>query len=42
MIDLKMNIWWENLVQLGIPFLIIVVLFPVAIISVRKEKKKKL
>jgi len=42
MIDLKLYILWENLVQLGIPFLIIVVLIPVAIISVRKEKKKKL
>ena len=41
MIDLKMNIWWENLVQLGIPFLFIVVLIPVAIILVRKENKKK-
>ena len=42
MIDLKMYILRENLVQLGIPFLIIVVLIPVAIILVRKENKKKL
>ena len=41
MIDLKMNIWWENLVQLGIPFLFIVVLIPVAIILVRKESLNK-
>ena len=40
MIDLKMYILWENLVQLGIPFLIIVVLIPVAIISVRNKRKR--
>ena len=41
MIALKMNIWWENLVQLGIPFLILVVPIAVAVILIRKENKKK-
>jgi branched-subunit amino acid permease len=40
MIDLRMNIWWENIVQLGIPLLIILVPIVVAIILVRKEKLK--
>ena len=39
--DLRMNIWWENLVQLGIPLLIVLVPILVAIILVRKENKKK-
>jgi branched-subunit amino acid permease len=39
--DLKMNIWWENIVQLGIPLLIVLVPIVVAIVLVRKEKKKK-
>ena len=41
MIDLRMNIWWENLVQIGTPLLIIIVPIVVAIILVRKENKKK-
>ena len=41
MIDLKMNIWWENIVQLGIPLLIILIPIIVAIILVRKENKNK-
>ena len=41
MIELRMNIWWENLVQLGIPILIILVPIVVAIVLVRKENKKK-
>ena len=41
MIDLRMNIWWENLVQLGIPILVIIVPIVVAIVLVRKENKKK-
>jgi len=40
MIDLRMNIWWENLVQIGIPLLIIIAPIVVAIILVRKENKK--
>jgi branched-subunit amino acid permease len=40
MIELRMNIWWENIVQLGIPLLIILVPIVVAIILVRKEKLK--
>jgi len=39
--DLRMNIWWENLVQIGIPLLIVFVPILVAIILVRKENKKK-
>tara|TARA_B100000035_G_C20919418_1_gene517784 strand:- start:440 stop:586 length:147 start_codon:yes stop_codon:yes gene_type:complete len=38
---LKMNVWWENFVQLGIPLLIIVLPVVVAVIMVRKENKKK-
>ena len=38
---LKMNVWWENFVQLGIPLLIIVLPIVVAVILVRKENKKK-
>lgn len=38
---LKMNIWWENFVQLGIPLLIIVLPIVVAVILVRKKNKKK-
>jgi len=41
MIELRMNIWWENIVQLGIPLLIVLVPILVAIILVRKENKKK-
>ena len=41
MIELRMNIWWENLVQLGIPILIILVPIVAAIVMVRKENKKK-
>ena len=41
MIELRMNIWWENLVQLGIPLLIILIPIFVAIILVRKENKNK-
>ena len=41
MIDLRMNIWWENIVQLGIPLLIILIPIIVAIILVRKENKNK-
>ena len=41
MIDLRMNIWWENIVQLGIPLLIVLVPILVAIVLVRKENKKK-
>ena len=41
MIDLRMNIWWENIVQLGIPLLIILIPIIVAIVLVRKENKKK-
>ena len=41
MIELRMNIWWENLVQIGIPLLIVLVPILVAIILVRKENKKK-
>ena len=40
MIDLRMNIWWENLVQIVIPLLIIIAPIVVAIILVRKENKK--
>lgn len=40
MIDLRMNIWWENIVQLGIPLFIVIVAILVAIFSVRKEKRK--
>ena len=35
-----MNIWWENIVQLGIPLLIVIVTIIVAIVLVRKENKK--
>ena len=38
---LKMNVWWENLVQLGIPLLAIIIPILVAIVLVRKENKKK-
>jgi len=41
MIELKMNIWWENIVQLGIPLLIVLVPIVVAIVLVGKENKKK-
>ena len=41
MIDLRMNIWWENRVQLGIPLLIVLAPILVAIVLVRKENKKK-
>ena len=41
MIELRMNIWWENIVQLGIPLLIVLVPILVAIVLVRKENKKK-
>jgi len=41
MIDLRMNIWWENIVQIGIPLLIILVPIVVAIVLVRKENKNK-
>ena len=41
MFELRMNIWWENIVQLGIPLLIVLVPILVAIILVRKENKKK-
>ena len=39
--DLRMNIWWENIVQLGIPLLIVLAPILVAIVLVRKENKKK-
>jgi|TARA_B110000858_G_scaffold189729_1_gene236805 hypothetical protein len=35
-----MNIWWENIVQLGIPLLIVIVTIIIAIVLVRKENKK--
>ena len=41
MIDLRMNIWLENIVQIGIPLLIILVPIVVAIVLVRKENKNK-
>ena len=41
MIVFKMNVWWENLVQLGIPLLIILIPIFLAIILVRKENKKE-
>ena len=31
-----MNIWWENIVQLGIPLLIVIVTIIIAIVLVRK------
>ena len=34
-----MNIWWENIVQLGIPLLIVIVTIIIAIVLVRKENK---
>jgi branched-subunit amino acid permease len=41
MIGFRMNIFWENLIQLGIPLLIVLVPILVAVILVRKENKKK-
>lgn len=41
MIYLRMNVWWENIVQLGIPALIVLLPIVVAIILVRKEKKSR-
>jgi len=35
-----MNIWWENIVQLGIPLLIVIVTIIISIVLVRKENKK--
>ena len=35
-----MNIWWENIVQLAIPLLIVIVTIIIAIVLVRKENKK--
>jgi len=40
MIFYRMNIWWENIVQLGIPLLIVIVTIIIAIVLVRKENKK--
>ena len=39
MIFYRMNIWWENIVQLGIPLLIVIVTIIIAIVLVRKENK---
>ena len=41
MIDLRMNIWWENIVQLGIPLFIFIGFSIYAIIKVRKDNKNK-
>jgi len=41
MFELRMNIWWENIVQLGIPLLIVLIPIAVAVVLVRKENKKK-
>jgi len=40
MIFYRMNIWRENIVQLGIPLLIVIVTIIIAIVLVRKENKK--
>jgi hypothetical protein len=40
MIFYRMNIWWENIVQLGIPLLIVIVTIIIAIVLFRKENKK--
>jgi hypothetical protein len=41
MFYLKMNIWWENFVQLGLPLFIFLGLFVYAVIKVSNENKKK-
>ena len=41
MIELRMNIWWENIVQLGIPLFIFIVFSIYAIIKVRNDNKNK-
>ena len=42
MIELRMNIWWENIVQLGIPLFIFIGFSIYAIIKVRNDNKNKL
>jgi len=41
MIDLRMNIWWENIVQLGIPLFVFIGFSVYAIIKVRNDNKNK-
>ena len=36
-----MNVWWENLIQIGIPILIIFVPIVLAIIIGQKRKQKE-
>ena len=41
MIELRMNIWWENIVHLGIPLFIFIGFSIYAIIKVRNDNKNK-
>ena len=36
-----MNVWWENIFQLGIPLFSIISLVVISYLLIRKEKKKK-
>ena len=39
--SLKMNVWWENFFQLGIPLFSIISLVVISYLLIRKEKNKK-
>jgi len=41
MFELRMNIWWENIVQLGIPLIIFIGFSIYAIIKVRNVNNNK-
>lgn len=38
--NLKMNVWWENFFQLGLPLFLITSLVLIAYILIKKENKK--
>jgi len=37
---IKMDFWWENFVQLGLPLFLLLCLVVYAVIKVRNENKK--
>ena len=39
--NLKMNVWWENFFQLGLPLFSIISLVVISYLLIRKEKNKK-
>ena len=38
--NLKMNVWWENFFQLGLPLFLIISFVLIAYILIKKENKK--